>query len=133
MFKTFALSCLAAAVVNAKPDEEKEFLQWAAKEGKSYKTTEEFAKREKLWSQSKKDVDELNANPDSKARFALNFLSDLDDDELRSKMGNLEGLEEEEGEDRRMLEESREGRRLAIAGAIDWRDEGKLTSIKDQG
>jgi len=81
MKQIFALALLSAItvaiVITEKEDDE--FNSFAAKFNKSYMNTEDYNKSKSNWKAQVESVAALNALK-TKAKFAVNFTSDLDDD-----------------------------------------------------
>ena len=85
---------LGAVAVSAKKLEadselDQEFLQWASKNNKSYSDSESLKLHKAKFAESKLEVDQLNARQGKKATFALNFTSDMLDDEFAQMLGNI--------------------------------------------
>jgi hypothetical protein len=91
MKQIFALALLSAVAIaisiSDKPvKEDDEFAAFVAKYNKSYESVGEYNKRKVIFENTKKNVDTLNGN-DRKKTFAINSISDLDDDEYKAKLG----------------------------------------------
>lgn len=153
MLRTFAVALLFATVlVDAKKDkkdkknkneiatdrgDDAEFLDWAAKNNKNYKDSESIKVHKQKFKEAKMEVERLNTKvkgKKNKAKFELNWLADLTDEEKQNLLGAFEDIGE--GEGRRLADEwePAQGRHLQeAAGPINWADEGNLTPVKNQG
>lgn len=133
---TFAIALLAAVTVAGRGGKNKtktdDFIDFAVKNGKNYKNVDEFKKREGNFLKSEAECDTLNKKAEKlmkkrerrankkaarkAAKFAVNFTSDLDDEEFKMLLGLSEVP------DRRLLDEvvpEEDGRRH-LADDIDW-------------
>ena len=63
---------------------EENFVMWATKHGKNYKTLEEFNMRFKTWLKTHWEIERINARPDETVVLAHNKLSDWTDEEYRN-------------------------------------------------
>ena len=109
-----------AALEELTPEDDAEFLTFAAKHNKVYLDTQEFVKRERIWKVQKDVVENLQALPQieknngQNARFNMNKFSDYDDGEIRSMFGldtrpaaRVADVSQDNGDDRRNLQVSR--------------------------
>ena len=131
MYSTFALALLAA-VATANNGQghgrDPDFMNWVAKNNKSFASIDEMDKREKNFKASVYKVRDLR-HEHPKARFALNFFADLDDDEKKEYIG----LDESKLKDRRLAAEEDAGRQLRVVPSVDWRTTGNIGPVKNQG
>lgn len=131
MYSTFALALLAA-VATANNGQghgrDPDFMNWVAKNNKSFASIDDMDKREKNFKASVYKVRDLR-HEHPKAKFALNFFADLDDDEKKAYLG----LDESMLKDRRLAAEEDAGRQLQVVPSVDWRTTGNIGPVKDQG
>jgi len=71
----------------------------------------------------------LNANPNSKANFALNYFADFSDAEFAKWQGASEPTDDG---DRRLLAEEDSRRQLLVSGGLNWAT-SNMTPVKNQG
>ena len=84
MRQIFTLALLGVIVIADSDD--MEFMEFLSKHNKSYKNSNEMAKRKANWKASVWKVQALNdSNPE--ATFALNFTADFDADEYAKMLG----------------------------------------------
>ena len=97
MFKAFSIVLLAAATVQAGglPSEDEQFLEWAMKNGKQYKTSEEMAMRKTNWKKANARIARL-AREHPNLQFKHNAFSANTDEEWKSMLG---GAAQPEGEE----------------------------------
>ena len=99
-----------------------QYMQFLVLHGKSYITREEFELRKALYIQTDAIIEAHNET-DSSFKLGHNKFSDYTDHE-RSRL--LGGIPDKRVKDPVWLEETN-------ATSVDWRDEGAVTPVKDQG
>lgn len=119
----FVLAALAT-VAAAHPQHQFKFMQYIAEHGKSYSTASEYALRFALWSKTEEFIQESNAKSTTHVA-GHNFLSDLTKAEKSSRLG-LSNMHVE-------APKNIKTRNVTSADSVDWRDEGAVTPVKDQG
>ena len=107
-----------------------EFLNYIARFGKSYGTKAEFQKRAKLFLKTKMEI-MLAASSNSVPTFKLGFnqFSDWTEEEFQAILGNKPSEEEHDvyHEHLKILEDA------ILPASKDWRDDGVINPVKDQG
>ena len=124
MFNTFAAVALTGAV-SAFSQSQFEFMQYIAKQGKTYATVEEFNMRMELFAQRNAIIEEWNADDTVTSKMGHNFLSDWTVEE-KAKLTGLIGEPEASGP--KLIAGN-----SPIANAVDWVTAGKVGPVKDQG
>ncbi len=121
------------------PEVLKEFNDFIGRYDRSFLTKEEYRARLSNFKANYEAVKLHNARNDSNYKLGINFLSDWAQSELESFLGFREPLDSEddhtedgEVEIASSSEEESDGL-LRAAAAVDWRQSGAVTSIKDQG
>ena len=114
-------------------------MDFASKNNKSYKNSNEFEKRKNNFKNAGKKVKDLN-NAGGRANFDVNFTADLDDVEYAALLG-LSPINVSYGELPVDLDfvpndpnekKIAQGRKLQSA-AIDWANSGHVHPVKNQG
>jgi len=104
-----------------------QFQGWMADYGKQYANNAEYLHRMAVYVVNAQRVQQLNANSNGGATFAINEFADLTETEFAEKyLGSLPSS---------IPEESRDVLSLTGVGAPDtysWNSKGKLTAVKDQ-
>ena len=123
--KTFAAS-LFAAVASAEmmTETDYKFMSYISQQGKMYATVEEFLARKDIFKATDAHIESVNSNPNSTYTAGHNQFSDMTEAEFSRTLG-LRGAEERE----------------VVADVVDanypsswdWRAQGKVTAVKDQG
>ena len=123
--KTFAAS-LFAAVASAElmTESDYKFMSFISKWGKMYATVEEFMVRKEIFKNVDLHVETHNANPNATHVAGHNKFSDWTEAEYASILG-LKGFEEREVVADEVV--------ANYPSTFDWRDQGKVTAVKDQG
>lgn len=101
-----------------------EFIKFVAEHGKSYGTTAEFAFRAAQFKQSLAEIEECNAT-ETTSTCGVNFLADMTKEEKKRLNGYKAELKTEFNYTD--LDTSN------LADSIDWRSEGAVTPVKNQG
>lgn len=103
-------------------------MRYVSKFGKMYETVEEFASRQLNFAEIDAHVRSVNENPASTHKAAHNIFSDWTWEEYNGMLG-LKNMEAPEFDADLVQEEDT----LALPSTWDWRSEGKVTPVKDQG
>jgi hypothetical protein len=127
--KTFASAALAALVAAAPMTEmEYKFINYVAKFGKSYATTEEYAFRMNIFAEKDAELNVINAEQNSYV-LAHNKFSDYTETEYKKLLGykkNDQILDREpETIDNAVVP--------SFATGVNWVTAGAVTPVKDQG
>ncbi|KAL9666732.1 hypothetical protein QQ045_001070 [Rhodiola kirilowii] len=106
---------------------------WLAKHGKSYNAIGEKEKRFEIFKDNLKFVDEHNADPERSFSLGMNKFADLTNDEYRERFLGVESDAR-----RRRVSSMRSERYVPRVGdslpeSVDWRKEGAVADVKDQG
>ncbi|KAH8065699.1 C1 peptidase-like protein [Aureococcus anophagefferens] len=122
LLKSLLLASTAAA-------SEPAFRAWMAAHGRTYEGAAEFEARLAVFVENTAAIAALNDDPEDGATYAMNAFGDLSADEFRAQRLMGEG---------RAPPDLAAAPRLAVpAGdapdAVDWRDEGAVTAVRDQG
>ncbi|EFJ33823.1 hypothetical protein SELMODRAFT_406652 [Selaginella moellendorffii] len=106
------------------------FEDWAAKHGKSYSSDWEKARRMTIFSDTLAYIEKHNALPNTTFTLGLNKFSDLTNAEFRA---NYVGkFKPPRYQDRRPAKDV-DVDVSSLPTSLDWRQEGAVTPIKDQG
>ncbi|XP_002977185.2 senescence-specific cysteine protease SAG39 [Selaginella moellendorffii] len=106
------------------------FEDWAAKHGKSYSSDSEKARRLMIFSDTLAYIEKHNAQPNTTFTLGLNKFSDLTNAEFRA---NYVGkFKSPRYQDRRPAKDV-DVDVSSLPTSLDWRQEGAVTPIKDQG
>ncbi|GKC94471.1 low-temperature-induced cysteine proteinase [Tanacetum coccineum] len=112
------------------------FHKWCTQHNKSYATQEETLYRLTVFEQNYDYIMQHNTNSNSTYSLSLNAFADLTHDEF--KLARIRGLSIGNGNgygDVIRLNEGRSGIREVkdVPKALDWREKGTVTNVKDQG
>ena len=114
------------------------FSDYAAKNGKSYKSRDEFTKREKNWKHADdyiKQKNEKNKDKVNGMKLAHNSLSDLTDEEFKALLGLSDDVEQK-AHSKKLTKgakkDEKRGRKLAEM-SVDHAALGHMTPVKSQG
>jgi len=124
------LNLLASALTVAHATEITEkFLNYLAKHGKSYPTTEEFVKRRNLFESTDKFIKEFSARTDVKMTVAHNKFSDWTPDEYRAILGRR--TPKKAAHQQLIAEKQPQPRVLTtiLHNNIDWRNRGAVNPV----
>ncbi|KAI4879793.1 hypothetical protein NFI96_027057 [Prochilodus magdalenae] len=129
---------VASLVVMAKAAsvslEDLEFDAWKLKFGKSYGSVEQESQRKVIWLDNRKQILEHNLLADQgikSYRLGLNRFSDMDNQEYQEMLkGCLRSFNSTETHSPSTFFQQEDG--AALPSAVDWRDEGYVTEVKDQ-
>lgn len=129
--QTFLLLALVICAVSAhiKPMEDPLWREYKLKFGKFYKTTGEESARYLVWKQYLEDIQTHNKNPLNKFKKGINHFHDLTHTEFRQQMGNCAKVPKGKSEGSTWLPPTN----VKIPDSVDWRQEGYVTPIKNQG
>lgn len=100
-----------------------QYMEYVTLHGKSYLTTEEFELRKAMYIQTDAVIQEHNST-NSTFTLGHNKFSDYTDHERARLLGGMP--DENRVKNTVWLEETN-------AQSVDWRDEGAVTPVKDQG
>lgn len=108
------------------------FETWLAKHGKSYNALGETEQRFQIFKDNFLYIDEQNAKKDRSFKLGLNRFADLTNEEYRSKYTGIKT------KDARKKVSGKSERYATLAGeslpeSVDWREQGAVASVKDQG
>jgi KDEL-tailed cysteine endopeptidase len=104
---------------------EMEYIRFVAKFGKSYGTKEEFAMRSNIFKQNYARIVEENLNKENTFTLENNKFADWTPAEYK----RILNLKKSESKGTRSLVNSN----VSIPASIDWRTEGAVNAVKDQG
>jgi len=102
-----------------------EYIRFVAKFGKSYGTKEEFALRSNIFKQNYARIVEENLNNDNTFTLEINKFADWTPAEFK----RILTLKKAESKSTRSLVNYN----VSIPTSIDWRTEGAVNAVKDQG
>ncbi|XP_003385986.1 PREDICTED: cathepsin L1-like [Amphimedon queenslandica] len=108
---------------------DEEWEQWKITHRKTYQNVAVEESRRQVWSSNYKLIQEHNMK-ESSFKLALNHFADLTNDEYTEKYLSSFDLE---GFKRNMMNESLHANNAKADTAVDWRDRGAVTSVKNQG
>ncbi len=128
-------ACVAVYAMTAAPasnslysnlnTEDLEFLKYVAKYGKSYGTKEEFEFRAEAFKKTLAALSEENSKNDNTFRFGVNKFADWTPSEFK-RILSYKPL-------RGSKTAAVPAENVSIPDAIDWRSQGKVNPVKDQG
>lgn len=129
-------ACVAVYAMTAAPEgkslysnvlstDDLEFLKYVAKYGKSYGTKEEFEFRGEVFKNTLAALSEENSKNDNTFRVGANKFADWTPAEFK-RILSYKPI-------RGMKAEALDLENVSIPDAIDWRSQGKVNPVKDQG
>jgi len=125
----FVIATLASVAV-AFEESQFRFMEYMANHGKSYKDATEMAMRYSNWLRIDEFIAKHNADPKETHRVGHNYLSDW----TKAEKSQLSGLKHEHTVNA-TRPETYITRRIGLTAGrdLDWRDQGVVTPVKDQG
>ena len=128
--KAFAAALsVAAATATTMSQMDYDFMRYVSMHNKVYETVEEFNTRQVNFAETDAHVRSVNENPLSTHKAAHNKFSDWSQEEFEGMLG-LKNVTLPEDMDVDVEEEEVS---LNLPTSWDWRSEGKVTPVKDQG
>lgn len=112
------------------------FTDYAAKNGKNYKSRDEFTKREKKWKENDDFIKKRNDENKGKVngmKLAHNTLSDLTDEEFQQLLGLADDPEQKANAKSLTKGEDKEKGRKLQGTSVDHVALGHMTKVKNQG
>ena len=106
--------------------EEREFVNYVALYGKSYGTKEEYEFRANLFKQTMEFVKRENEKKENTFTVGINKFADWTPTEVKRLMGYRKSDNKKEYIQANQNE-------VSIPTSVDWRDEGAVNPIRDQG
>lgn len=108
------------------------YESWLVKHGKSYNALGEKEQRFQIFKDNFQYIEEQNAVEDRSFKLGLNRFADLTNEEYRSKYTGMKT------KDLRKKVSGKSERYATVAGeslpeSVDWRKQGAVASVKDQG
>lgn len=104
--------------------------QWMARHGRVYRDAEEKSRRFKIFKANVEFVDSFNAAGEHKYKLGANQFADLTNDEFRA---TYSGLRPSKLTAVQMNVTFKYENFTAAPASIDWRTEGAVTPVKNQG
>jgi C1A family cysteine protease len=125
--QSFILAALAGIAVAAPMDSmDYKFINFIAKHGKSYATSEEYAARKALFAKMDAEIEHFNAT-ETTSRHGHNFLSDYTEFE-RSRMTGTWKVDSSIATETPIV-----GSVPDWTTGVDWVTQGSVSPVKDQG
>ena len=112
---------------NIMTSEDLEFLKYVSKFSKSYGTKEEFEFRAEQFKNTLVKISDENSKNDNTFSLGLNKFADWTPSEYR----RILSYKPSKKSDRKTVQQSFEN--VEIPASVDWRAEGKVNPVKDQG
>lgn len=136
-FAQFLIVALVTSVASAEGSRNTaEFVEWAARHGKTYETVEKFHWHGRQFDESRQTVDALNAHARSKGldvEFAMNDSADMTEEEYVGGLGLVAPSSAVRGTLQNDLSWFHGRRRsLERTPEIDWVAKGVMQPVKDQ-
>ena len=113
-----------------------EFIDFRRQYGKTYDTIQEYQKRMNIYIKNQMYIDEMNNDESVTFKLSVNQYADISPEEFHSTYKGFRF------EDSKLLGKTRSckvyddyvnGTYLEVPSSFDWRDEGKVTEVKNQG
>jgi KDEL-tailed cysteine endopeptidase len=101
-----------------------EFVRYVARFGKSYGTKEEFALRADIFKSNLARIAEENSNPENTFTVGINKFADWTPAEFKRILS---------AKPKMTTQAARSLGNVSIPSSIDWRTEGAVNAVKDQG
>ena len=98
---------------------------------KKYDTEEETLLRKSIFEENLKKIHEINSNPKFTYKAGVNQFTDKTDEEFSSKFGYNKPLSFLLHKNRQLKNEK--FRRIDLPASVDWRDNGKVNIVRNQG
>jgi cathepsin L len=125
--KSFVIACMAGIAMATPMDAmDYKFINYIAKEGKTYATKEEYNTRKELFAQHDAAIEIINAR-ETTSTHGHNFVSDMTPLE-KSKLSGAWKVESSSEET-----EIPSGTVPSWATGVDWVSAGAVSAVKDQG
>lgn len=121
-FATFYLNSRSETQISL----EDKFIKFITEERKSYFSQSEYKFRLGVFAKNLQKYEEQNADPLQTATFGVNKFADWTEEEFSVLLG-IKELPEKTGHDDVYVSSEK------VAGDWDWRTQGKLNPVKDQG
>jgi cathepsin L len=121
-----ALAALGFAAATPMGEYEHEFIKYIAKQNRRYATKEEYTARLDEFSKNMKFIEEFSKKG-TKQTVALNHMGDWSRTEYRQLLGYKPHMRDVDSE--RVFAQDP----AANASSVDWRKEGAVTGVKNQG
>lgn len=137
-FLSCLVAALAASATASRPSEslQSEWTSYKAQFGKQYASPKEEAQRFEIFARNKLEIDRFNEEQSEEAGYVqgLNHFSDMTREEISASNGHrpmksmLNHLEDDQEPLVELLNDDE-----PIPEEVDWREDGRVTPIKDQG
>jgi len=119
------------------PDVSAEYNQFMTKYGKSYKSQQETAQRQNLFTHNKKYIDYTNYRAEKRGqsmRLAINHMADMNEVEMQ-RMRGIRGAASKAQQHYAPLRvhKSDKVNQDQLPGNVDWRTKGAVNTVQDQG
>lgn len=110
------------------------YEEWLVKHGKAYNDLGEKEKRFEIFKDNLRYIDEQNAGPNRSYKLGLNRFADLTNQEYRATYLGTK-VDPKRMIAKTSVRSNRYAPRLGdkLPDSIDWRKEGAVTPVKDQG
>jgi len=124
---------LVIGVACTLPMEDKAWREYKLQFGKFYKEPNAEVARYAIWKQKLREIVEHNSNSKHTYKKGLNHFSDLTHEEYRQQMGGCYKLPANYTADKSEGSAFLPPSNVKIPDEVDWRQEGYVTPIKNQG
>lgn len=109
------------------------YESWLASHGKSHGTLGEKRTRFEVFADNLRFIDEHNGDANATYRLGLNRFADLTNEEYRRMYLGVKGGITRRNGGRRLGERYRVKEGEELPSEVDWRKEGAVVGVKDQG